>query len=147
MSPPLAPASGDCHARIEIRRPHVGVLVERAPDGQQQPVERGVVGDLRMPHGAQQDGVARLQQVDGPGGHHAPPAEKVLRAPFEILKREGHVMFPGDLLQNALGLGHDLGPDAVAGDHCDGECLHGLEDNFSRPFGLHLRALRAGRGL
>ena len=92
-----------------------------------------MVGNLGVPHGAQKDGVARLQQVDGAGGHHAPPAEKVLRAPFEILKREGHVMFPGDLLQNALGLGDHFKADAVAGDHCDGECFHRLEDNSSAP--------------
>ena len=34
-------------AAIEHRRPHVGVLVEGAPDGQQQAVQRDVIGNLR----------------------------------------------------------------------------------------------------
>ena len=75
ISPPLRLRQRRLDARIEIRRPHVGILIERPANGQQQAVQRDVVGNLGMPHGAQQDGVARLQQVDGAGGHHAAPAE------------------------------------------------------------------------
>ena len=74
--PPLRRRQRRLHARIQLRRPDVGVLIERAPDGQQQPVQRDVVGDFGMPDGAQQNGVAGLQQIDGAGGHHAAPAEK-----------------------------------------------------------------------
>ena len=70
----LGPGQRRCHAGIEIRRAHVGVLIEGAADGQQQAVERDVVGNLGMAHGAQQNGVAGLQQVDGAGGHHAGPS-------------------------------------------------------------------------
>ncbi len=46
-----APGLGErrLHARVEIGRAHVGVLIEGAADGQQQAVERGVVGYLGWP--------------------------------------------------------------------------------------------------
>ena len=46
-----------------------------------------------MADGAEQDGVAGLQQIDGAGGHHAAPAEEVVRAPVEILKHEAEIVF------------------------------------------------------
>ena len=63
-----------------------------------------------MADGAQQNGVAGLQQVDGPGGHHLAPAEKMFRAPIEILKRKGEIVFPGGFLQDAFGLRNDFLP-------------------------------------
>ena len=93
ISPPRGFAQRRLHAGIEKRRPHIGVLIESPPDGQQQPVQRDVIGNIGMADRAQQDGVAGLQQVDGAGGHHAAPAEKVLRAPVEILKRESDIVF------------------------------------------------------
>ena len=64
------------------------------------------------------------------GGHHPAPAEKVLGAPFEILKRKSEIVFLRGLLEHSLGLGNDFLADAVAGDHRYGECLHGFENNF-----------------
>ena len=118
------------HARIEIRRPHVGVLIEGAADGQQQAVEGDVVGDLGMAHGAQQDGVAGLQEVDGAGGHHASPAAVVRRSPFEILKHEGHVLAAAGAIEHAAGLRNHLRAHAIARDHCNGESLHCSRDNL-----------------
>ena len=83
------------------------------------------------PDGAQQDRVAGLQQVDRVGRHHAAPAEEVLGAPIEILKREGDVVLPGDALQDPLGLRNDFRADAVAGDHADRKSFHGFERNCS----------------
>ena len=96
MSPPLGRASGELHAGIEIGRTHVGVLIEGAADGQQQAVQRGVIGNFGMADRAEQDGVAGLQQIDRAGRHHAAPAEVVVRAPVEILKREGDVVLLRD---------------------------------------------------
>ena len=124
MSPPLGRASGRLHAGIQIGRPHIGVLVEGAADGQQQAVQRGVVGNFGMAHRAEQNGVAGLQQIDGAGRHHAAPAEEVVRAPVEILKREGDVVLLRDLFEDPLGLRDDFGADAVARDHRNREGLH-----------------------
>src|SRR5581483_9158878 len=84
-----------------------------------------------MAHGAQVDGIAGLQQVDGPGGHHAAPAEIVFGAPVEILEREIDVVLAADLFKHAFALRDDFGAHAVAGDHRDGESGHCAEDNFS----------------
>ena len=65
-------------------------------------------GMSRMAHGAQQNGVAGLQQIDGAGGHHAAPAEVMPRAPVEILKREGDVVFLRGLFEHALGAADDF---------------------------------------
>ena len=117
MSPPLGRASGELHAGIEIGGTHVGVLIEGAADGQQQAVQGGVIGDFGMSDGAEQDGVAGLQQIDGAGRHHAAPAEEVVRAPVEILKREGDVVLLRALFEDAFCLRDDFGADTVAGDH------------------------------
>ena len=75
-----------------------------------------------MAHRAQQNGVAGLQQVERAGGHHLPPAEKVRRAPFEVLKREREIVFVRGVLEHALGLRHHFLAHAIAGDHryCEG---------------------------
>ncbi len=121
----LGPRQGRLHAGIEIGGTHVRVLVEGAADGQQQPVQRGVVGDFGMAHRAQEDRVAGLQQVDRAGGHHPAPAEIVLGAPFEILKREAHIVLFGGGFQNPFSLRDDFAAHAVAGDYTNGESLHG----------------------
>ncbi len=131
MSPPRGLRERRFHAGIEICGPHVGVLIERAADGQQQAVKRGVVGNIGMADGAEQDGVAGLEEVDGAGGHHAAPAEKMLGAPVEILKRKGDLVFLGDPFQDAFGLRDDFGADAIARDYRDRECLHWLRRQFS----------------
>src|SRR5258707_1325748 len=78
-----------------------------------------------MAHGAEQDGIAGLQQIDRARRHHAAPTEEVLAAPLEVLEDEGHVVLVRALFQNALGLRNDLCADAVAGDYGYCECLHG----------------------
>jgi len=80
-----------------------------------------------MSHRAQQDGVAGLQEIDRAGRHHMPPAEEVLRAPIEVLKHKGHMMFLADHFQDPLGGGNDFTANAVACDHGDSKCLHGLK--------------------
>ena len=88
----FGPGERRLHAGIEVGGTHVGVLIEGAADGQQQAVERGVVGNFGMSDRAEQDGVAGLEQIDRAGRHHAAPAEVVVRAPVEILKGEGDVV-------------------------------------------------------
>ena len=131
MSPPLGRASGELHAGIEIGGTHVGVLIEGAADGEEQAVQRGVIGNFGMAHRAEQDGVAGLEQVDRAGRHHAAPAEVVIRAPVEILEGEGDVVLLGALFENAFCLRDDFGADTVAGDHRDREGLHRFEHNCS----------------
>ena len=130
----LGPGERRPDAWIEIRRAHVGELIEGAPDGEQQAVEGEMVGDVGVADGAEQDGVAGLQQIDGPGRHHASPAEVVFRAPVEILKREGNFVFLRDAFQNAPGLRHDLLAHAVARNHRDRVSFHGPKlDSRTRP--------------
>ena len=77
-----------------------------------------------MPDGAQQDGVAGLEQVDGACRHHAAPAEEVVGAPVEILKREADVVLFGDALQDAFRLRNDFLAHTIAGNHADRKRLH-----------------------
>ena len=72
--PPSLPGQRRFDTRIEIRRTHVGILIEGAADGQQQAVQRDVIGNVGMADGAQQDGIAGLQQIQRAGGHHACPS-------------------------------------------------------------------------
>ena len=111
-------------SRIEIRRANVRVLIEGAPDRQQQTVERGVIGNLRVPDRAQQDRVAWLEQIDRSRRHHAAPAEEVVGAPVEVLKCEAHIVLPGDALEDAFRLRNDFLADTIAGDHADRKRLH-----------------------
>ena len=53
----LTKREGRLHPFKKLRRTNVGVLVKGAPDGQQQPVQRHMIGNLRVPHGPQQNGL------------------------------------------------------------------------------------------
>ena len=69
------------------------------------------------------------------GGHHAAPAEEMVRAPIEILEGEVDLMFLARPFEDAFRLRDDLGADAVAGDHCDCEGFHWLCRFYRPPFG------------
>ena len=127
----FGPGQRRVHAGIEVGRTHIGVLIEGAPDGQQEAVQRGVVGNFGMSHGAEQDGIAGLEEIDGAGRHHAAPAEVVIRAPVEILEGEGDVVLLRALFQNAFCRWDDFGADTVAGNHRYREGLHRFEHNCS----------------
>ena len=79
-----------------------------------------------------QNGIARLQQVDGAGGHHAAPAEVVLRPPIEILKRKIDAVFGAGLFEDAFRGWNHFGSHAIAGDDCDGEGFHQYEPILAR---------------
>ena len=111
-------------AGIEHRRANIGELIEAAADGQQQPVERDVVGDFGIANRAQQDRVQRPQQVQGVGWHHAAVAEIIFGAPFEVLEIEGNVEPGANGLQHAERRGHHFLAHAVARNDRDGESFH-----------------------
>ena len=83
-----------------------------------------------MAHGAEQNGVARLQQVDGAGRHHAAPAEEVIRAPVEILKREVDAMFARYRLEHLPGGRKNLLAHTVAGYHRNCKSSHGKAEAY-----------------
>src|SRR3546814_2084335 len=59
------------HARHEARRPHIGVLVEALADGQPQLPEGDVIGNVRIAHRAEVDGIEAAQDIDAVLRHHA----------------------------------------------------------------------------
>ena len=59
-------------AREEPDGPQVDVLVERAPDRDQEPPERQVVGHAGVPDGAEEDRVALEQLVSPSSGMSRP---------------------------------------------------------------------------
>src|SRR5258706_14877553 len=61
----------------------VHVLVEPLPDGDQQPPQRLVVGDVWPADGAVQDGVMVGEDVQPVGGHHAAVGDEVVAAPVQ----------------------------------------------------------------
>ena len=75
-------------AGVEDRRPHARVLIEAAPDRQQQAVERDVVLHPRIADRAEEDRVERPQPVERVGRHHPAVLEVVLRAPRKVLPLE-----------------------------------------------------------
>ena len=64
-----------------------------------------------------------LEQIDRSCRHHAAPAEKVVGAPVEVLKREAHIVLFGDALEDAFRLRNDFLADTVAGNHADRKLL------------------------
>ena len=104
---------------IEDGGTDIGVLVESAPDGQQQSVERDVIGDIGVAHGAQVDGVGRAQQFQRVLRHHPAVREIVFRAPVEILEAAGEVVLSPGAVEDPLAFRNHFLADTVAGDHCD----------------------------
>ena len=92
------------------------MVVEREPQPQQQAALQHAARHRRVADGAEQDRVVPAQLVEHAVGQRlargvpAPGAEVVLRG------LELDVVGRADRLEDAHGLGDDLGPDAVAGD-------------------------------
>ena len=57
MEPGALSRSGDWHALEEVGGPKVDVLIELAAHGQEQAVQRDVVGHVGTADGAEEDGV------------------------------------------------------------------------------------------
>ena len=82
--PVRAPASGRGHARVELGRAQVDVVVEREAQPQQQPALEDAAGHARVADGAEQDRVVAAQLVEHRVGQGlagrvpAPGAEVVL---------------------------------------------------------------------
>src|SRR5487761_1185842 len=76
-----------------------------------------MVGHIGMAHRAQIDGVVEPQPVEPVLGHHPPGLGIALAAPVELAPAQLEAMGAGRLFHRRDPLGHDLVPDAVAGDH------------------------------
>jgi hypothetical protein len=59
------------------------------------------------------------------------PAEKVFRAPAEILKHQAEIVFVADFLEDPLGLRNNFRADSVTGDYRDRKRLHDSGFNCS----------------
>ncbi len=95
--------------------PHVGPQVEPLTDRQEQAPERHVIGDIRSPDGAEQNGVERSQLLDRVGRHHRAVLEPMIRAPIELAPLEREI----ELIDAAARLGNHLWSHAVAGQERD----------------------------
>ncbi len=118
------------HARDQPRRAHAGIEVE---DEAQLDLRRdlGVVGiaHRRQPAGAEQDRVRLLAQLDG-GIRHRLAGGEIVGGPGRRLgEAEPQVRLRLDPAQHFQRRRHDLGTDAVTGEHGNMEgvvCGHGV---------------------
>ena len=119
MSPGLRPASGQAHALEQAHGAQVDVLLEVAPDRDQQAPERDVVGHARKADGAEVDRVVLADLVEAVVRHHLAGLLEGLAAPVEVVPLEGDVELAADRLQHLDALRHHLVADAVAGNDGD----------------------------
>ena len=103
-----------------------------------------MIRNLGMPHGAQQDGVGRAQQIQSIRRHHAPVAEIMVGSPVEIVIVELELVQPAGLVEHALGLRDHLHPHAVARDHRNMKRLHGI---FNGSAGTRARRMLVYEGM
>ena len=107
------------HAGIKIARAEADALVEPPANGQQEPVKRDVVLDLRMADRSQQNGVVLRQRVEKIGRSHPAVGEVVVRSPGITGPLERGVLACGGRVGGADGLRGDLRPDPVPFDDGD----------------------------
>ena len=128
------------HAGVQHRGPHAGVLIEPAPDRQQEPVERHVVLQARIADRAEEDRVERAQPVERVLRHHPAVREVVLRPPGKMLPREAKSEPLRRRFQRPDRRRNHLAPDPVAGDDRHPIRFHRLlRSRHHRPIAFHQR--------
>jgi len=104
----------------------VDVLVETLPDGQQQSLDRHVVGHPGRTDCTEQYRIALGENLQAVVRHHGSVVEVIPAAPVELLAGEGYAAVNVlDGPQNAQAFVHDLDADPVTGDEFEREVLHG----------------------
>ena len=88
------------HSGEQPHRAQVDVLAEAAPDGDQKPPQRDVVGNLGPADGAEEDGVEGPQLLEAVFRHHAPALQEPFAAPVELGPLEGDIEAPPHGLQH-----------------------------------------------
>ena len=107
------------HAGIKITRAEADALVKPPANGQQEPVKRDVVLDLRMADRSQKNGVMLRQRVEKIGRSHPAVGEVVVRSPRITGPLERGVLTRGGRVGGADRLRGDLRPNSVPFDDGD----------------------------
>ncbi len=106
-------------SRQQPYRPHVHVLVEVAPDGDEKPPERHVIRHFGQADGPKENGVERSQPLDTVLRHHDAVLGKIPAGVGKFgefhLEREALRKF----FEDPHAFGHDFPSDAVPRDQCD----------------------------
>src|SRR3972149_5982506 len=110
---------GGAGAPEQAHRAQVDVLAEPAPDRDQEPPRRHVVGHTGEADRAEEDGLEPPELVEAVLGHHAPGPRVALAAPVERRPLEVEAEPAAGGVEDAHALGHALLADPVAGDHGD----------------------------
>ena len=105
------------HAGEQFHRPEVDVLIEAEPQFQEQALFEDAGGDLRMAHGAQQNGREGAKLVERLGRHDFAGPQIALAAEIEVLQLQLDVFQGGDRLEDFHAFGGHFRPRAVAADH------------------------------
>src|SRR5439155_6375432 len=111
-------------ARHEAHGAHVGVLLEAAPDRNQESPERDMVGHSGKSDGAEEYAVVVADAIEPILGHHAAGLRVVFAAPGQLVPFERDAESRPRGFEDANALGHDLLADAVAGDERDPVAPH-----------------------
>jgi hypothetical protein len=120
----LVPSEWALDTLEQDRRALAHLLIEPFPDREHQPVERHLVGDVRVADRTEQDCVGRPEALDTVVGHHRPRRKVPFASPVELGGGErttGRVCHVLDQRPDGV----DYFPsDTVAGYECDLVC-HG----------------------
>ena len=111
-------------AAEKTHRPQIDVLLKRAPDGNQQPPQRNMIGDSWISDGAKIDGVEIPQLLEAILGHHPASLQIRLATPIKMLPGKIHLKATSGGLENAKTFGHDLVSNAVPFNDCDLVSIH-----------------------
>lgn len=111
---------------VEVGGAEADVLVESAPDGEQESIERDMVLNFRMSDGTEEDGVEFCQLIEVVGGSHPAVCEVVIRPPGEFGPVAAGVGGGEGGIGDADRFAGDFGADSVSGDDGDFKCFHVL---------------------
>src|SRR6266849_9204732 len=111
----LAVARRRDDAGQQTHGPEVYILIEFAPDRDQQTPQRHVVGNAGKAYGAKEDRVMVAKPRDSVGGHHAPGGLVRLTTPVEVLEAKADADLRASRFENPDALGDNFFADAVPG--------------------------------
>ncbi len=109
------------HARVELHRPQVDVLVELEAQAQQEPFLEDARLDVGVAHGSEQNGVECAQPVDVVFVDDVPARQITIATEIELLGGVFEALESGDRSQYLDGLHNDLGARSVSGQDCQFE--------------------------
>jgi hypothetical protein len=116
---------------IEHSRSHASVLIECAPNRQQQTVQREIVLQARIADRAQINSVQRPQLIERIRGHHCAMLEIMIGPPGKMSPLELKPEASAGGFEHIDAGGNHFTTDAVSRDHCNAISSHTNKDQLA----------------